>query len=49
MTRHESQVSAWALGGNELSREAHDYSLNILDLYFQTPAEGEPDIAMLKA
>jgi len=48
-TRHESHVLAWALGGNELFREAHDYPLDLLDSYFEAPVEGEPDIVALKA
>jgi hypothetical protein len=49
VTRHESHVLAWALGGNELFKEAHDYPLDLLDSYFKAPVEGEPDIALLKA
>jgi hypothetical protein len=49
VTRHESQVLAWALGGNELSGEAQDYPLDLLNSYFKAPVEGEPDITLLKA
>jgi hypothetical protein len=37
------------LGGNKLSGEAQDYSLNLLDLYLEASVEGEPDITLLKA
>ncbi len=49
VTRHESHVSAWALGGNKLFEEAHGYPLDLLDLYFEDPSKGEPNIAMSKA
>ena len=39
----------WALGGNEPSREAHNYPLNLLNSYLKAPIEGEPDITVLKA
>jgi hypothetical protein len=48
-TWHESQVSAWALEGHDPSGEVHGYPLHLLDLYFEAPVEGEPDIATLKA
>ena len=48
-TWHESQLPAWALGGNKSSGEVHGYPLDLLDPYFKAPVEGEPDIAMSKA
>jgi hypothetical protein len=49
VTRLKSQVSAWALGGNESSGEVHGYPLNLLDPYFEEPTEGEPGIALQEA
>ncbi len=48
-TWHKSQVPAWALGGNKPSREVYGYPLHLLNLYFEAPVEGEPDIILLKA
>jgi len=48
-TRHKSQVSVWALGGNELFGEAYGYPLDLLDSYFEASVEGEPNIMVLKA
>ena len=35
--------------GNKSSEEVHGYPLDLLDLYFEAPVEGEPNIAALKA
>jgi len=45
----KSQVLAWALGGNKSLGEVHRYPLNLLDLYFKDPSEGEPNVATPKA
>ena len=39
---HESQGLAQAFEGNKPFGEVHEYPLNLLNLYFEDPVEGEP-------